>query len=549
MAETVVIVERTEISALPSFDGPVLAVLEKGERCEASAVRITSSRDGQDWVMVAAPPKAKVWLSVGAVDLAAGNVRGEPAFLRAGPGILCPVVGQVPKGTHVDVSERLGVWLRIESPPACVIGYVRERQTRKADPIPAPEEFAGKAPSMPPPVQPASDAASSSALASSKRGDGTAREVPTAVQTSERVTAKIVVGSSVPTPLVPTNTAALSSEASDRAIAADTLVDGVRFGPVGLSSRPPLPTERPPQPLALPVVDLSKTVAVIAPSVATGPSQWIPRTRARDVAMSAPREQPRWPTGVAASGPVTTAPVAVAARHAVTTARARASTAPDLIASAREDARPHAPPLDASAAVGSLPNAPSMGPVPSAALNNSIALRDRQPSQPSTLFFAALAPAKTAGSVRTAGKTNAPRPGTGLAKVPVAPASAAIGSNEAHVRSEVKSGAAPSSAPQPAFQAAPPVRPRAIVPAVRVVGRATRVGVVVRISGSNGNGGFWLRSLEPGNGYLGALEAITKEVNFAPWLGRTLEVEVEDMPRGRAHPGNIIRVRRIVAVR
>ena len=69
------------------------------------------------------------------------------------------------------------------------------------------------------------------------------------------------------------------------------------------------------------------------------------------------------------------------------------------------------------------------------------------------------------------------------------------------------------------------------------------------MSGSRGNAGFWLRSLDLGKGSLGTLEARSKEVNFAPWLGREIEVEVDDPPQGRSTPEDIIRVRRIIGVR
>lgn len=135
------------------MDGPILGMLDDGERFEASAVRVAGAREGEEWVMVAASPKAKVWTSVGAVDLDTGKVRGEPAFLRAGPGVLCPAVGQAPRGMRVDVSDRLGVWLRIESPPACVIGYVRALQTRKAGPHPPQQELARASSATPRPVR------------------------------------------------------------------------------------------------------------------------------------------------------------------------------------------------------------------------------------------------------------------------------------------------------------------------------------------------------------------------------------------------------------
>jgi len=44
------------------------------------------------------------------------------------------------------------------------------------------------------------------------------------------------------------------------------------------------------------------------------------------------------------------------------------------------------------------------------------------------------------------------------------------------------------------------------------------------------------------------LEVAAKDLDLARWLGRKVEVDVDDLPQGRENPNGIIRVRRIVAV-
>lgn len=66
--------------------------------------------------------------------------------------------------------------------------------------------------------------------------------------------------------------------------------------------------------------------------------------------------------------------------------------------------------------------------------------------------------------------------------------------------------------------------------------------------GSTGTVGYWLRSLEPGKGSLGALEVPARDLDLAKWLGGKVEVEVDDPAQGRGKPDGILRVRRIVIV-
>ncbi len=647
LAEAVVIVGRAELSARPTRDGPVLAVLEDGERLEASAVLVAGTGAGagagEPWVMVAAPAKAKVWISVGAVDLATGKVRGEPAFLRAGPGVLCPAVGQVPKGTTVDVSERLGVWLRIESPPACVIGYVRSSETRRDDSNPL---AVGRA-RMSLANQPTNDGSTAAALPQvsgvgtgaqeaelpwvpwgqegSPFGDkpitfqgvqpdaisqtgrsstasatpqdppgGSPRSVASTVPASEPPRGESAGGLPIPLksgssivaraqsggdrPLLqrgspvaaagmpqsaprnlgdegapavapklplPTNTTATSPQVPARAIVADSMTQGLPPRRAGLTPGPILPGVPTAQRSALLPPTGSKPAAPPASSTVAGrTSPAVSSTPARAVATSAPPTRPRGPTGAVARASVTNPAPAVGAKQAGILAGAQSSSGPAPRSAARRDAGAPAAQMGRSTGMATVAVGGAHGPGNKAVTNVAPVLRDRRQTLRYSPGVVARSAAERVGSSTTVGKTNTPGSGKGLSKAPVIPLPAAPPSNRGRV-------ATPEAAAKPASVLPASATGQAAVPSssASVVRRATRVGVIERVPGSRGTDGFWLRSLEPGRGSLGALEVPAKDLDLARWLGRKVEVEVDDLPQGREKPDGILRVRRIVAVR
>ena len=283
--------------------------------------------------MVAAPPKSKVWISVGAVDLDTGKVRGEPAFLRAGPGVLSPAVGQAPRGMRVDVSDRLGLWLRIESPPACVIGYVRALQTRKADPEPRQQEMARVSSATP-------------------------------AVGSDEPAARVVHAPARPTPV-------------------DAPVQDVATAHAGTASKPTILAEPPLLPSALPGVGIRQPVAAAASAVATRPSPSMPLAREQEMATPAMAEPSRRPTGVAAPVPVATAPFAVPVEQAPTTARAPASKGPAPRVAARTDAGPPGSHPEGASAMDPTPtNAGSHASATKAATRVASGPRDGGPPHP-----------------------------------------------------------------------------------------------------------------------------------------------------------------------
>jgi len=130
----VVLTGNANLRAKPSMDAEILASLKKGDVFEASPRRVpavkATSDEPTEWVEIAAPASARVWIAAGLVDAATRTVKAERAHLRAGPGTNFAEVGHVPKGTVVDVATRLEGWIRIAAPPGAVMGYVSAGLTR-----------------------------------------------------------------------------------------------------------------------------------------------------------------------------------------------------------------------------------------------------------------------------------------------------------------------------------------------------------------------------------------------------------------------------------
>jgi len=132
--QRVVLTGNANLRAKPSMDAEILASLKKGDVFEASPRRVpavkATSDEPTEWVEIAAPASARVWIAAGLVDVATRTVKAERAHLRAGPGTNFAEVGHVPKGTVVDVATRLEGWIRIAAPPGAVMGYVSAGLTR-----------------------------------------------------------------------------------------------------------------------------------------------------------------------------------------------------------------------------------------------------------------------------------------------------------------------------------------------------------------------------------------------------------------------------------
>ena len=139
------------------------------------------------------------------------------------------------------------------------------------------------------------------------------------------------------------------------------------------------------------------------------------------------------------------------------------------------------------------------GPGNKAVTNVAPILGDRRQTLPSSQGVVARSAAERLASSTMVGKTNTPGFGKGFSKAPVMTLPAATPSNRGRV-------ATPESAAKPVSVLPASAPGQAAVPSssASVVRRATRVGVIERVPGSRGSAGFWLRSLEPGRGSLGA---------------------------------------------
>ena len=123
----VAFIRDAPLFAVPSPDAPVLVMLKEGEILPAMRRRVVTPTGipgkSNRWVAIVAPSRAKVWVSLGCVDIRTGEARGNPCDLRAGPGNQYEIVGKLPKGTVIDLSGRVGRWVRVDAPLASVVGF------------------------------------------------------------------------------------------------------------------------------------------------------------------------------------------------------------------------------------------------------------------------------------------------------------------------------------------------------------------------------------------------------------------------------------------
>lgn len=158
--QRMVLTGNANLRAKPSMNAEILASLKKGDAFMASPRKVSAvqatSDEPTEWVEVSAPASARVWIAAGLVDAATRKVKVDRAHLRAGPGTNFAEVGHVPKGTVLDVANRLEGWIRIAAPPGAVVGYVAANLARPeagdvpAAPVAEPPAKASASPSAPP---------------------------------------------------------------------------------------------------------------------------------------------------------------------------------------------------------------------------------------------------------------------------------------------------------------------------------------------------------------------------------------------------------------
>jgi uncharacterized protein YraI len=130
--------DRVNLRASPGADSEVVTQCARGDVLTATETR-------GEWVRVAAPASADVWVYEELTEN--GTVVAPSTQVRSGPGINYTVLCTVPKGTSLTVrGSRVG-WLQVAPLDGCYL-WVSAQYTEPAD----------KPPAAPPPARPAQEA-------------------------------------------------------------------------------------------------------------------------------------------------------------------------------------------------------------------------------------------------------------------------------------------------------------------------------------------------------------------------------------------------------
>lgn len=149
-AETVRVVgQRVNLRARADLKAEVVGQVADGELLEARSTR-------EDWVEIAPPESVDLWVHKDFVQ--GGKVAATELKVRAGPGINYTVVANLPRGAAVTVRGEFTDWLKIAPPPAASLwvsrGYVEPAAAPK--PPAAAPEVSPAAPSIAGPSAPSS---------------------------------------------------------------------------------------------------------------------------------------------------------------------------------------------------------------------------------------------------------------------------------------------------------------------------------------------------------------------------------------------------------
>ncbi|MBP7829719.1 MAG: SH3 domain-containing protein [Kiritimatiellae bacterium] len=132
-AETVRVVgQRVNLRARADLKAEVVGQVADGELLEARSTR-------EDWVEIAPPESVDLWVHKDFVQ--GGKVAATELKVRAGPGINYTVVANLPRGAAVTVRGEFTDWLKIAPPPAASLwvsrGYVEPAGAPRPAPPPA----------------------------------------------------------------------------------------------------------------------------------------------------------------------------------------------------------------------------------------------------------------------------------------------------------------------------------------------------------------------------------------------------------------------------
>ena len=114
-----VVADRVNLRAKPLLTSEVVAQCQFDDRLQAREI-------GEEWVEVSAPPSVDLWISKELVQQPANVVSVARANLRAGPSIAYNVVDVLERGASIEPRGEVGDWIKIAPPPSAHVWIHRE---------------------------------------------------------------------------------------------------------------------------------------------------------------------------------------------------------------------------------------------------------------------------------------------------------------------------------------------------------------------------------------------------------------------------------------
>ena len=108
---------RVNLRAKPTTSVETVGQVEYGDLLFAKSL-------GVDWVELVPPESTAIWVSRDYVN--DGVVSADTLNLRSGPGVNYSVVGELQRGSGVEVGEEFGEWLRIAPPQEASVWISRQ---------------------------------------------------------------------------------------------------------------------------------------------------------------------------------------------------------------------------------------------------------------------------------------------------------------------------------------------------------------------------------------------------------------------------------------
>jgi SH3-like domain-containing protein len=158
-APAVVTQPNVNVRGQAKYTSEIVTRLKKGDRITVIEEITTKQKPDEPnrWYKIALPSTVSVWVHSSFID-ANKTVIPQKLNLRAGPGENYSILGQLEKGTTVNVAETKGDWSKIE-PPATAFAFVAAHLVSRepadiAASAPAIAKATPPAPVVPPPPPP-----------------------------------------------------------------------------------------------------------------------------------------------------------------------------------------------------------------------------------------------------------------------------------------------------------------------------------------------------------------------------------------------------------